>query len=415
MNLKNIINYFFLICFIILTSCKSIDILSKKQSPVLLDFDNIENNFVIDINYNKIMKDNHEDYYDNLIIDNNFEFKKINNINTFQEKIEEINPLISFIHKDQFISLNRFSELKIYDLNNFDIIKSISLDISVNKKKYYPSSIARIENYFFSTFTNGKVIKFDLEGKIYWEKNLNDLIKTPIKIIDGNLIILTTNKIFFIDSLTSETIWHYTYDNNLPNQVLGGKLLDYNHLLFFILPNTKIGEIDIIFGEKNNNLFSNINLINNINNSFDIINIYKGIISYFDQNNFLTSIDIKNNNLLLNNFEINEVFSSIFFNNSLFVINHNLFLKSYNILNGNLYWKIDLNNILKKNQKIVKIASFNDFLYIFIDSGKVLELNSKNGEIISIKDIKINKILNIRSTNSYLLVDQLNGKTTIFK
>ena len=136
--------------------------------------------------------------------------------------------------------------------------------------------------------------------------------------------------------------------------------------------------------------------------------------SYYDQNTYLTSIDIGNDEILLNREKIKNVKSFVFFNNSLITLNNDNFLKAYNIYNKNLFWKIDISEIVKKNTKIVNISNFNNSIIIFFNNGLILEINSKNGNIISEKNLKINDIISIQNANEYLLIDQINGKTTIF-
>ena len=49
-------------------------------------------------------------------------------------------------------------------------------------------------------FSDGKVVNFDVNGNILWQKSFNDILKTPIKIHNKNIIVLLTNKIISIDS-----------------------------------------------------------------------------------------------------------------------------------------------------------------------------------------------------------------------
>ena len=86
----------------------------------------------------------------------------------------------------------------------------------------------------------------------------------------------------------------------------------------------------------------------------------------------------------------------------------------YHSYNKNLFWKINISENIKKNTKIVNISNFNNSIIIFFNNGLILEVNSKNGNIISEKILKINDIISIQNANEYLLVDQINGKTTIF-
>ena len=105
---------------------------------------------------------------------------------------------------------------------------------------------------------------------------------------------------------------------------------------------------------------------------------------------------------------------SAYFNNSIITLNNDNTLKAYNIVNKNLFWEVDISEIIKKNTKIVNIANYHNSIMIFFNNGLILEVNSKNGNIISDNNLKINDIISIQNANEYLLVDQINGKTTIF-
>ena len=94
--------------------------------------------------------------------------------------------------------------------------------------------------------------------------------------------------------------------------------------------------------------------------------------------------------------------------------NNDNFLKAYNIYNKNLFWKVNISEKIKKNTKIINISNFNNSIIIFFNNGLILEVNSKNGNIISEKNLKTNDIISIQNANEYLLVDQINGKTAIF-
>ena len=68
-----------------------------------------------------------------------------------------------------------------------------------------------------------------------------------------------------------------------------------------------MGVIDTIFGEENDSYVKNLNLEISIDNSHDKIHSYKNIFSYFDQNRYLTTIDIQKNNFLINKLDLSQV------------------------------------------------------------------------------------------------------------
>ena len=184
--------------------------------------------------------------------------------------------------------------------------------------------------------------------------------------------------------------------------------------IFFILPNNNFGMIDSIMGDIVNIKYHNLFKYNPSSSLSNKIHSHNNLLSYYDQNTYLTSIDIGNDEILLNREKIKNVKSFVFFNNSLITLNNDNFLKAYNIYNKNLFWKVNISEKIKKNTKIVNISNFNNSIIIFFNNGLILEVNSKNGNIISEKNLKINDIISIQNANEYLLIDQINGKTTIF-
>ena len=62
---------------------------------------------------------------------------------------------------------NKVFEIKLYEKFNRDLI--------------LPTSIALINDFFYVSLGSGTIVKIDVDGNKYWERNFNDLLKTPIK------------------------------------------------------------------------------------------------------------------------------------------------------------------------------------------------------------------------------------------
>ena len=167
------------------------------------------------------------------------------------------------------------------------------------------------------------------------------------------------------------------------------------NLLYFILPNGYFGGIDSIIAEPIDSEFSSFNFQSRIINYTFKINYFNSILSIFENNKYLYSLDLDKDKFIVNKFNIHNAKSSFFYNNSLFVIDNNLNLKSYNILNKKIFWKINLKEYIKKNDKLVKVASNNNNLLVFISNGKILKLNKSNGEIINSVNMGIKKGIRI--------------------
>lgn len=416
MNIKNISKFLFIILLIFLSSCKSLKILSEEDEFDHLYSEVKETSFSIDLFNYTLNNSDVEDFYNKLLItkwDNEKEFLKLHTFKSSGLKYDISRPLLSLIYKNKYLSLNHDSKLNIYNLEDFKFINSIEFKIKSSLDTFYPTSIARVNDKFFVSYSNGKIINFNLQGKIIWNKNFNDIIKTPIKIYNNNLIVLLTNKIVSINLDSGEINWDFLFESDNVLQASGGDIININYLLYFILPNSRIGNVDSIFGEKNESVLSDINFEDSINNSFDKLHAYKNILSYFDQNKYLTSINVTKNNILLNQEKIENVNSFIFFNNSLVTYHKEGILKFSNIFNRKLFWEKDISDLLDSNDKIINISTFEKSFLLFFKSGIIIELNSLNGKLISHKNLKIKNIVKVTYKNMFFLIHQENGNTTI--
>ena len=416
MIFKNISKLLLLIPFFVL-SCKSLDLISKKEEKIINYNDTIETSSIIQLNSYLENDSVFKDSYGELKIYNwnNNNYKKIKTFNSFGKSYIESNPILKIIVNNELIFVNHKKELIFYDLNKYKIVKKINLALSIKDKEIYPTSLANISDNYIMTLSNGSIFSFKLDGSIIWQRDFNDILKTPIKIFDDNLIILLSNKIISLNYLNGNTNWEFLSNNNNPINVLGGDIKILNHYIFFILPNNNFGMVDTIMGDLVNTNYQNLFKNNPTTSASNLIYSYNNILSYFDHNTYLTSIDVSNDKILLNHEKIKNVKSSVYFNNSIITLNKDNTLKAYNIFNKNLFWKVDISEKIKKNTKIVNISNYNNSIIIFFNNGLILEVNSKNGNIISENNLKINDIITIQNANEYLLVDQINGKTTIIK
>ena len=416
MSLKNI-NKLFLLIVLLLFSCKPIEVL-KEQKNVNFEYNEVKEDFTyIDLNPTSSLNLNFVDYYS---VRNSFEYlsnAKINKLYTFnlnKKNKLELKPLITIIQNEKIYSLDYESKFNIYDLNNFQSLQSVKITSKLINDYNFPTSLALLNDYFYTAYSDGKIICFNLNGAIIWENDYADIIKTPIKIHNNNIIVLLSDKIISLNPKTGELNWLHDYYSENILQSMGGDIINLNHLLFFLLPNNRLGEIDTLFGEKNNSIFSDLIFEDSINNSFDKIHAFKNYVSYFDQKKYLTTINFNKNTILLNKNKIEKVQSYQFFNNSLITLNDDRLLRSFNIFNGNLFWKIDTKDILLKEDTIINIASSANSFFIFFQGGNILELDHRTGNIISVQKLKLKNINYVYFIDKYILINQQNGKTSVF-
>ena len=419
MNLKLIDRIFLCFFLLFLFSCESLEFISEENEIIYQETkikEIVENNTKINLN-RKLINLDIDDFYspvDLKIFNNEDEFSKIKTFSTKRNKTQNSKNLISFAYQNQFIFLDLKSNINIYDLKNLKLIKSIDLKTYIDFDNTYPTSIARIKNNFYVFYSEGIILNFNLNGQIIWSKNLGKIIKTPIKIYNNNLIALTGNDIISINPLNGEINWEFSYGGSEIFQAMGGDIINLNHILFFILPDGRVGEINTIFREKNKSIFSEYDFIPSINNSSDKLHSFDNILSYFDQKKYLYSFNIGINKILLNKEKINNIHSYKFYNNSIFLLDKNNLLKSININNRKLFWEIDLTNLIYKDDNIIHISNLSKSLIVVFKSGVIIELNSLNGHIISIQKLKIDKITHLLFNDSYLILYHNKDKITLF-
>lgn len=418
MKCKNINKFFcLLLTVLLLYSCNSLDILSDKEKNNFKYYEKNETNIIIDNSLSSNFNNQFDDYYNELLNSNwksNQELNKIKSIKPYRLKENERNLFLSLIYNDNFISIDDKSNINFYDLENFNLINKVEISLNELENSGYPISIARIEDIFYVNYSNGLIISFNLDGAINWTKSFNDLFKTPIKIFNNNIILLSSDKIISLNSNNGNVNWQYSYDGEKILQHSGGNIIDINHLLFFILPNKNIGEIDTIFGDKSKTLFSNLKLLTSINNTNDDLHSYMNYLTYFDQKKYLHTFDIAKNINIVNSHKVNNVNSFYFFSNSLITLNNDGLLRTYNILNTNLFWEITLEDIVDTDDQIIKVISNNNLLIIFFKSGQYIELNILNGNLINKDKLKVKNISDIRIYKNYFIINQNNKSYAFF-
>lgn len=414
MSTININKIFLIFPLFLLYSCNSLDAFKKKE--------------VVETNYNdkfeyidKIAKSQN---YENLeIIDSYKEFylnnldldKKINNVfkkNTFKNKYNDQHPIRVFILDKKLYSIDFKSNLSSYDIENFNLISNIKLD--VKNVDIIPSSMAIYNKNIFISYSNGELYSFDIKGNILWQLSFKDLLKTPIKIYDESLIVLLSSSIMSVDIFTGEVNWDFSYKNNAVLQSDGGNINNVNNILFFKLPNGSLGQIDTVFGEKNLSIFDNLISSNNANLKNTKLHSHQNLVSYLDSNNNLSTFDILDNTISLNSKKIKNISSSFFFKNSLFIIHKNKKIRVYNIKNLNTFFILDITKLINFNEQIINIINKDNNMLIFFKSGLIVEVNNMNGDFIKSNNLNVSNIRDLYTIDNLIFVSQENGYTSIY-
>ena len=386
--------------FIFIISCQ--DTISSLINNENIDSDDynfqLETEDTLDLSFFERYEDNVIDNYTYNASDYNFLDKDLAviKINNYEAKYNN-NNTINVIYLDQNIySINKEGDLLKFDLNSGKLIEKINIDL--DKEKKVPVSFSLYKNDFIIAFISGEVVRINKLGKIIWIFKNKDFLNTPVKIYDDYLIILYPEKIVFLSILNGDIIFEKDFKSSNIIQSSGGKIVNYYNIVFFILPNSEFNSLDTYLFEEHSLDFDKIELNTSLNNLNDQIHFYKNFLVYFDDGNIFHTYDINEDKFILVDFRINNSFSSILFNNSLISKNEN-FIEFYNIKNGNLFSRININKILNKNSKIINAFMINQNIHLFMDDGQIiiLDQNLEIQETINLKIKHINKVYNYQN------------------
>jgi len=162
-------------------------------------------------------------------------------------------------------------------------------------------------------------------------------------------------------------------------------------------------------------LFSKIKYDQNLLNSSNIVYSFQNLISFYENNKYLHTIDIQNNNFLIEKDKVENVLSHSFINNALIILDNEKNIKSYNIKNKKIFWKSDLNEYLYNDEKIIEIINNENRIIIFFNNGLILEIDIISGEVLFNQKLKLKEIMSIYFIDNYVFFSQIDGKTTLFK
>ena len=202
------------------------------------------------------------------------------------------------------------------------------------------------------------------------------------------------------------------YKSNNIIQSNGGKIVNYFNIVYFILPNGTFHSIDTLLFDNNFNNLDNLKLNNLLNNLNEHVHIYKNYLVYLDNGNTINTFDIIENKFLINNVSLNETDSIIFLNNLLVKKDDN-YIKFFNIKNINLINKININKLISKKSRLVKLLYSKNILYLFTDNGELLFFD-KELNILDKVDLKIRNINNIYNYQDKIFISTNKGFTYIF-
>ena len=399
--------------FIFIISCQ--DRISSLNNNKIDTIDNkfqLETEEFLDFSLYEDYQENVFDAYTYKASDYNFLDKDQNKlkINNYESKYKNNNS-INVVYLGQSIySINIDGELLKFDSNTGKLIERINIELDQVKK--IPISFSLYENDFIIAFKSGEVVRINKQGEVIWVFKNQDLLNSPVKIYDEYLIILYHEKIIFLSILSGDIIFEKAFKSSNIIQSSGGKIEKYYNIVFFILPNSEFNSLDSYLFEEHNLNFDKIELNTSLNNLKDQIHIYKNFLVYFDNGDIFHTYDINSDKFILVDFRITNSSSARLLNNSLISKNEN-FLEFYNIKNGNLFSRININKILNKNSKIIKPFIINQNLHLFTNDGKIIILN-QNLEIQETINLKIKNINKVYNYQNKIFISTEKGITYIY-
>ncbi len=408
-------NFFILFSLTFVISCQSTLFSSDKNDNNNKTNNNkyiIETNEKLDILSTKIAEEEGIDFYSNKKVDYNFLDKKYKRIklDNYEGKYFNNLPINVIYNKSKIFSINSKGNILIFNQENGKLEEE--LDNIFETKNNEPVSFTLVDQDFIIGFKSGEIFRTTTEGEIIWSYKKNDLLNTPIKLLNDKLIILYSDNIVILSVDKGDLIYEKYIDSNNIIQSSGGKINNYFNLVFYVLPNSEFNILDTFLYSEHVTKLKNINKITPLNNLDDYLHVYENYFVYLDNGNNIYTYDILKDEFLLYNYQINSLDTPLLFNNSLILKNEKT-LDFINLKNGNLFVSIDIFKKLKKDSKIIYIKNINKKLHLFSNKGDLIILNSEF-KIEYIKDLKIKNINKIYSYQNKLFVSTKNGITYIY-
>ena len=411
MNFK-FINSLLIFVIFFLSSCNSTVNKSSDKNEVSINNNKIKESQNLDFESYNHSNNNIQDFYSSSKVNLNFlskDLKKLK-INNYENRYNN-NPLRVLISDQYIYSLNYKSELLKFNLIDGKLIDRINIDYSLIENKL-PVSFSIIDNDFVVGYKDGTIIRVNKSGVVIWFFNKNKILNTQLKINENFIIALYSDSIVLLSNEDGNIIIDKKYNGSNIIQSSGGKIIQYFNIIFFILPNSSFGSIDTLLIEKYKSAFLNSDFENSLNNLNDNLHVYKNNIIYIDNGDILNTFNLKDEKLILDNLSFNSVESSVVFNNT-FIVKNKSNIKFYNIINGDLFFKVNIEKKIKGKFKLLKVMNINEKIHIFTNQGQIIIVN-KNKELEDIINLKIKNINNVYSYANKIFISTEKGKTYIF-
>lgn len=415
MNINYINKYFFVFFLILIYSCqdtvflRQYEIEKNRNEDQYFDINQIKE---LDLKSIETSNNNAIDFYSSQKIQIDIKTSIINKlkINNFEKSNSYDYKLNVYFNNSYIYSINYKGEILKFNSQTGKLIQKNQIFFdSVDRS---PVSFSLIDDDFIIGFKNGEIIRTSTNGKIKWKHKYDNYLNTPIKYYKNNLYVLHPDQIIILSAESGKIIFQKKYKSNNIIQSNGGKIVNYFNIVYFILPNGTFHSIDTLLFDVHFSNLDNLKLNNSLNNLNDHVHIYKNYLVYLDNGNTINTFDIIENKFLINNVSLNETDSIIFLNNLLVKKDDN-YIKFFNIKNINLIKEININKLISKKSRLVKLLYSKNILYLFTDNGELLFFDKKLN-ILDKVDLKIRNINNIYNFQDKIFISTSKGTTYIF-
>ncbi len=337
--------------------------------------------------------------------DNELDFEKKLQLKKFKNDNKYFNNVI--IDKKKIYAYNK-NKLYYFNYNNGDLISY--KDLKLTNKNDVLVSFKIYDNSFLLAFKSGLVIRLKINGELIWKYEYDKTLNTELFVFKEQIILLYTDEIKSLMAHNGTEIWSETYPDIPIYQSNGGQVSNFLNLIYFVLPNSSIGAIDLNFGTVHNSKFDELSLVSSINNTKDKIHVYDNYLVYIDEGKYLYTLDIFKNEFILFKKNINLASSYLLFNNSI-ILKEGNYLQAINPISGKTYWLISDKKISKKSE-IIAIREFKKNIQLILSNGDILTIDNK--KLVNIKNLDIGEVKDISFENENIIVYTNSNKTIIF-
>ena len=277
------------------------------------------------------------------------EYSKIN----FGEGKKKHNNIISnpIVVDDYIFLIDNNALLTKYNILSNDIEWQKIIDENIQKNASWPASLVATDKSIIITTGEGSVKCLDFMGNLIWSKNFYMSIRTASYLMNDLVIILINDgELVALNKDTGEKQWSFSKDYEKISSVYGGQIYEYRNHLIVTSPKGDVYFIDNFLNEYSQletYFHKQFIPINRENFGYDIkISAFKNYLIIIENKNVYSLYDLLKNKFFITRYDLPENKYLTNINNSIILLDKENILRSFNIENGKMFWKLDINEYL---------------------------------------------------------------------